>query len=60
MDSVPPPDSDETQTTEIDLGTNIDLGIENSSPEKSENEQTAPSDDMFFSTISDPEPKIET
>lgn len=47
-------DESETSTPKIDLGTNIDLA-EETSTEKPEN--PAVSDDMFFSTISDPEPK---
>lgn len=51
MASTPPPETDEPQTNEVDIGTNIDLD-QDSSPEKQ-----APPEDMFFSTISDPEPK---
>ncbi|CAF1039983.1 unnamed protein product [Brachionus calyciflorus] len=56
MSTTPPPDTEEAPSTEIDLNTQIDLG-QNTTEEKSENDQTAPSDDMFFSTMSDPEPK---
>lgn len=52
MSSTPPPATDDSQSTEIDLGTNIDLA-----EEPSTDKTAAPSDDMFFSTISDPEPR---